>query len=177
MISTKIKNKKMTPEERKQKVKDLSKEHEEYFNSIDMSNSIYIPKMAYRPSGKDELHISFFPSELEKKKDVYTEFVSMQYNSEDPKRSLYLWKYNEHWMEEYELIESSSGFQRHIIHVGELKVINDVNSRNANKKEVKDILDFEKLPNPDEMTKEGQKWLQRIAIALENIAITLNKEK
>ena len=73
MITTKEKNKKMTPEERKQKVKDLSKEHEKYFNSIDMSNSVYIPKMAYRPSGKDELHISFFPSELEKGKKILKE--------------------------------------------------------------------------------------------------------
>ena len=64
-----------------------------------------------------------------------------------------------------------------MVPVGELKVINDVNSRNANKKEVKDILDFKNLPDPDEVTKEGQEWLQRIAIALENIAETLNKKK
>ena len=32
MITTKEKNKKMTPEERKQKVKDLSKEHEKYLD-------------------------------------------------------------------------------------------------------------------------------------------------
>jgi len=68
MISTKEKNIKMTPEERKQKVKDLAVEHDEYFNSIDMSSAVYIPKMAYRPTGKDELHVSFFPSELDKGK-------------------------------------------------------------------------------------------------------------
>jgi hypothetical protein len=31
-------------------------------------HALYIPKMAYRPPGKDELHVSFFPSELEKNK-------------------------------------------------------------------------------------------------------------
>ena len=82
--------------------------------------------MAYRPSGKDELHVSFFPSELEKEEDVYTEFVSIDYVSEDPKRSLYLLHYNPHWKSEYELITSNSGFQRHMIPVSELKVVNDV---------------------------------------------------
>ena len=34
----------------------------------------------------------FFPSELEKGQDIYTEFVSISYESEDPKRTLYLIK-------------------------------------------------------------------------------------
>ena len=38
--------------------------------------------MAYRPSGKDELHVSFFPSELQKDKDIYTEFVSFVSNKQ-----------------------------------------------------------------------------------------------
>ena len=53
-----------------------------------------------------------------------------------------------HWEEEYELIESSSGFQRHIIPVGELKVINDINSRNP---EVEKILDISDPTNPVEV--------------------------
>ena len=64
--------------------------------------------MAYRPTGKDDLHVSFFPSELEKNVDIYTEFVSIDYESEDPKRTLYLVKYNPHWKDEYEMITSSS---------------------------------------------------------------------
>tara|TARA_R110002020_G_scaffold36503_5_gene109821 strand:+ start:17252 stop:17776 length:525 start_codon:yes stop_codon:yes gene_type:complete len=128
MISTK--KKKMTPEDRKKKVSELRVEHEKYLDTVEGS-PLYIPKMAYRPSGKDELHISFFPSELEKKKDVYTEFVSKDYESEDPKRTLYLCKYNENWEEDYELMESNSGFQTHLVPVNSLKIINDVNSRNT----------------------------------------------
>jgi len=154
MISTK--EKKMTPEDRKQKVKDLHVEHENYFSSTDMSNSVYIPKMAYRPSGKDELHISFFPSELEKGNSIYTEFVSIDYESEDPKRTLYLWKYNKHWKEEYELIESSSGFQRHIIPVGELQVISDINSRNGVKKQIQNILSLDELKPSSNSNVEDQ---------------------
>ena len=158
----------MTPEERKEKVKELSAEHEKYFGTL-KHDFQYIPKMAYRPSGKDELHISFFPSELQKGKDIYTEFVSIDYESEDPKRTLYLWEYNAHWEEEYELIESSSGFQRHIIPVGELKVINDINSRNP---EVEKILD---ISEPSTDTNDIVSVLNRIADNLEHISYYLKK--
>tara|TARA_R100001463_G_scaffold130888_1_gene190579 strand:+ start:2694 stop:3245 length:552 start_codon:yes stop_codon:yes gene_type:complete len=155
MINTKnINNKDMglTPAQRKEKVAKLREEHQDYFDSNNKTNALYIPKMAYRPSGKDDLHVSFFPSELEKEDDIYTEFVSIDYNSEDPKRTLYLHKYNPHWKDEYEMITSSSGFQRHIIPVSELKVINDVTSRGPQKEE-KAILDFANpsLPNPDDV--------------------------
>jgi len=119
----------MTPEERKAKVKELREEHTNYFNKVNKLDALYIPKMAYRPTGKDDLHISFFPSELEKNEDIYTEFVSIEYNSEDPKRTLYLLKNNPNWKEEYELVTSNSGFQRHIVPASELKVINDVTDR------------------------------------------------
>jgi hypothetical protein len=170
MISTK--NKIMTPTERKAKVSKLREEHEDYFQKSGNTNALYIPKMAYRPSGKDDLHVSFFPSELEKKEDIYTEFVSIEYNSEDPKRTLYLHKYNAHWKEEYELVTSNSGFERHLIPVNELIIINDITSR---KEEIKAIFEIDALPNPDDITKDNQEWLKRIAIALESIAKSINK--
>ena len=134
----------MTPQERKAKVLKLKEEHEDYFQTMGMINALYIPKMAYRPSGKDELHVSFFPSELQKGRDIYTEFVSIEYDSEDPKRTLYLLKHNAHWAEEYETVTSSSGFERHIVPVTELKVINDVTDRNSPIKEPELVKDPEK---------------------------------
>ena len=159
----------MTPAERKKKVSELREEHEDYFQKNGNLNALYIPKMAYRPNGKDDLYVSFFPSELEKGEDIYTEFVSIDYESEDPKRTLYLHKYNKHWKEEYELVTSNSGFERHLIPVSELIVINDVTSR---KEESKTIFELEDLPNPDDNMKQ---YLKRIAIALESIAKQLNK--
>ena len=142
----------MTPEERKAKVLELRKEHRYYFEESNNKNALYIPKMAYRPTGKDELHVSFFPSELEKSRDIYTEFVSINYESEDPKRTLYLLKHNPHWKEEYELVTSNSGFQRHIVPVSELNVMNDVTSRylplNSGDPEVEQKA-FDALPNPE----------------------------
>tara|TARA_B100001173_G_scaffold305256_1_gene310412 strand:- start:330 stop:860 length:531 start_codon:yes stop_codon:yes gene_type:complete len=144
MISTKNKSY-MSPEERKAKVKELNKTHQKYFDENNLTDALYIPKMAYRPPGKDELHVSFFPSELEKEKDVYTEFVSIDYESEDPKRTLYLHRHNEHWRQEYELVESKSGYQRHLIPVSELVVVRDITDNAA-----KVIEDFANLANPDD---------------------------
>ena len=146
--------KKMTPAERKTKVEELLQEHMDYFNINSIDNPAYIPKMAYRPSGKDGLHVSFFPSELENNQDIYTEFVSIEYETEDPKRTLYLLKYNPHWKEEYELITSNSGFQRHIVPCDELKPINDVTSRGYDKQTAfEEGLDHKgeiELTDPDE---------------------------
>jgi len=133
----------MTPQERKEKVLELRKEHENYFQKEGNINALYIPKMAYRPSGKDELHVSFFPSELQKNRDIYTEFVSIEYDSEDPKRTLYLLEHNPTWDQEYEIVTSSSGFERHIVPVSNLKVINDITDRSKVKEAVS-------LTNPDE---------------------------
>ena len=162
----------MKPEERKAKVKELYKTHEQYFEDNNLADALYIPKMAYRPTGKDDLHVSFFPSELEKNEDIYTEFVSIDYESEDPKRTLYLHKYNPHWKDEYEMITSSSGFQRHIIPVSELKVINDVTSRAGSQ-----IIDFANpnLPNPDEnIVSEDSKLIDKLEDINQSI-ITLTK--
>ncbi len=144
----------MTPAERKAKVAKLREEHQDYFIANKMDDALYIPKMAYRPGGKDELHVSFFPSELQKEKNIYTEFVSIEYDTEDPKRTLYLIKYNPHWKEEYELITSNSGFERHIIPVSELKVVNDVTDRMNNiKTAMEEGFDhkgeFDAIPNPE----------------------------
>jgi len=158
----------ITPDQRKKKVADLKEEHEDYFQTEGKINALYIPKMAYRPGGKDELHISFFPSELEKEEDIYTEFVSISYDSEDPKRTLYLLKHNPHWREEFELSTSSSGFQRHLVSVSELKVINDVTSRG------KLVLDFADLPNPDNnFTSTGATSDSSLVDKLEEINQTL----
>jgi|TARA_R110000765_G_scaffold359272_2_gene449551 hypothetical protein len=165
---------KMTPQERKVKIKELLVEHADYFMVSKIDKPAYIPKMAYRPGGKDELHVTFFPSELENNMDIYTEFVSIDYESEDLKRTLYLLKYNPHWKDEYELITSNSGFQRHMVPVGELKVISDVVSR---KKEWVSATEENKaeinLTDPDE--RDIVNVLKGIEKALLSINQKLNK--
>lgn len=179
MITTKKNQKQsqMTPEERKQKVNLLKKEHEPYFNTLEIPDVLFIPKMAYRPSDKDDLHISFFLSELQKAQDIYTEFVSIDYDCEDPKRTLYLLKYNPYWKEEYELNTSNSGFERYLVPVSELKIINDISNRNNS--EIKSILKIEEIPDPDQTFSYIGivNALDRIANALERIESKLDNKK
>ena len=160
----------MTPTERKKKVEKLKELHEDYFQSIGDIESLYIPKMAYRPAGKDDLHISFFPSELKKEKDIYTEFIDIDYNSEDLKRTLYLLKYNPHWEKEYEINTSNSGFERHFIPVKELIIINDVISRNDKPKQLTLDDNFSEIKNPDNRS------VIDVLIGIEKVLLSMNKK-
>jgi predicted transcriptional regulator len=124
-----INTKNITAQERATKIDILRQEHQPYFDKIGKSNALFLPKMAYRPPGKDELYISFFESELKNECDIYTEFVSKQYDSEDPKRTLYLVKYNPFWKEEYELMTSKTGYERFFIPVSEIEPISTIADR------------------------------------------------
>ena len=165
MVTTKIKS--MTPQERKAKVLELRKEHEDYFQKENNLNALYIPKMAYRPSGKDELHVSFFPSEFQKGRDIYTEFVSIEYDSEDPKRTLYLLKHNPDWSNDYEIVTSSSGFERHIVPVSKLIVINDITDR----AKIDSLINpMPEIKNPDE------REIVDVLIGIERALLSINKK-
>tara|TARA_R110002153_G_scaffold251500_3_gene408856 strand:+ start:1687 stop:2184 length:498 start_codon:yes stop_codon:yes gene_type:complete len=160
----------MTPAERKKKVGKLREEHENYFQNIGEINALYIPKMAYRPSNKDELHISFFPSELKKGKNIYTEFVDIDYNSEDTKRTLYLLKHNKYWESEYELHTSNSGFERHLIPVKELTSVNDIVSRSTESKQLTLDDSFTKIVNPDDRS------IVDVLIGIEKALLSMNEK-
>jgi hypothetical protein len=164
----------ITTAERKQRTATLKEEHEAYFQTEGKINALYIPKMAYRPSGKDELYVTFFPSELENEEDIYTEFVSIDYVSEDPKRTLYRIDYNPHWKSECEMITSSSGFQRHLIPVSELVIISDVTDRNgkiSTSGMASEELTLFNLPDPDTSVTISEK--SQLVDKLEEINQTL----
>jgi len=129
MISTKSKQK-LTAEERKKRIQDLYEYQMEKFMHESVSDPLFIPKMAYKPVMKDEKHITFFASEIERAeyydvpKNIYTEFVSSEYIPEDPKRTLYKWVFNPHWRTEYDIIEATESIQeRYMIPVAELRVV------------------------------------------------------
>ena len=89
---------------------------------------------------------------------------------------MYLVKHNPHWKEEYELITSNSGFERHLIPVSELKAINDVTSRGQKftTKDIKEDFDKIKLPDP-ETGRDMLDVLKGIERALLSISNKLNK--
>ena len=140
------------PEDRKVKIAKLRELHQPIFEAIGMPGAIFIPKMAYRPKDKDELHISFFPSELMKGQDVYTEFVSREYDSEDVNRTLYKWKYNPHWQEEYDTTEPGSTGARYLVPVAELIVTKEEASDKKLDLKLDDIMDPDQDAPFDQLT-------------------------
>ena len=109
----------------KEKIALLREKHQFTFDALDISNALFYPKMAYRPYGKDELYVSFFVNELKREADIYTEFVSRDYVSEDSNRTLWMWRYNPHWEEEYETTEPNDlGHVRYLVPVSELIKVN-----------------------------------------------------
>lgn len=82
---------------KKDKIAALQKEHEAKFKALGLENPHYVPKVCYG----EPLVMPFFESELRVNKDVYTEKVSRDYISEDPTRTLYVWKHNPDWKNMY----------------------------------------------------------------------------
>lgn len=83
---------------KKEKIALLRTEHDKIFETLGISDPHYVPKVCYG----DPLVMPFFQSELRVGKDVYTEKVSKDYESEDPTRTLYMWKYNPDWKTAYQ---------------------------------------------------------------------------
>lgn len=143
-----------SPEDKKENLKKLKEFHKNTMGELGVSDYSLIPKLAYRPSGKTDLHISFFYSEISKGQDVYVEFTDRNNVPEDPDRTLYLWKFNPHFEEEYEKTEptAGTGHVRYLVPVEELKTIKKYSPEaivNTPKETVKKpALDFS-LPNPE----------------------------
>lgn len=113
------------PEDKREKLKSLRMHHQSLLDALDVSNAVFIPKMAYRPYGKTEVHISFFLNEINKGEDVYVEFTSRDLVPEDPERKLYKWRFNPHFQEEYEITEPNpqTGHVRYLVPVSELQIV------------------------------------------------------
>lgn len=143
-----------SPEDKKENLKKIKEFHKVTMEKLGASDYSLIPKLAYRPSGKTELYVSFFYSEISKGQDVYLEFTDRNNVPEDPERTLYLWKFNPHFEEEYEKTEPTegTGHVRYLVPVEELKVIKKYSPEAmiTTEKEVKlkPALDFS-LPNPE----------------------------
>lgn len=114
-------NIKLTSTERREKTEILIQEHFWKFDILKITNPLFIPKSAYIPRGKSEHFISFFPSELNRNEDIYTEFVSYDLTPEDPDRVLYKLKANPFYDEEYEKTDDTNF--RYLVPVKELERI------------------------------------------------------
>lgn len=137
------------PEDKREKLKKLREFHQQTLTDIGVPEATFIPKMAYRPYGKTEIHISFFLSEINKGDDVYVEFTSKELVPEDPERRLYKWRFNPHFEEEYDKTEpnSQTGHHRYLVPVDELVLI-PKNKTNETDKQEESSINFE-IPDPE----------------------------
>jgi hypothetical protein len=130
---------------RQEKTEELYAFHEWKFKLLGEDNPVFIPKCAYVPKFMSEQHIGFFLSELKKGKDIYTEFTSIDLESEDPTRTLYKWRFNPHYDEEYEKTEpAANGHYRYLVPVSEL-----IKIEMEQAVEVSEFPDFDEIMDPD----------------------------
>ena len=162
-----INTKKNTNEtlDKKAKIENLKSYHKKTFSKLGISNPFYSPKMAYYDSG--ERVISFFPSEVEKGEDIFTEFVSRDYDSEDESRTLYKWIYNPHYASEYRVTEPHSANHtiRYIIPVEELIVCSSTPN---------EIDEFD-MPDPDQDLPIDQLTIRDLAAILTGKPVSMKK--
>jgi len=136
---------------RKEKTEELVKHHQKVFDALGINSPLYIPKCAYRPYGKDDLYMGFFKSELSRGEDIYTEYVSIALDSEDPTRTLYKWSYNSFYDEEYETTDANAnGHVRYLIPVSELIKIKPETKTETKNTETQGLFpDFDDLMDSD----------------------------
>lgn len=110
------------PEDKRERLRLLREFHRPLFETLGIPDALFIPKLAYKPAGKNEKHLAFFASELAKGMDIYTEFADSEYEPQDPERRLYKWRFNPNYKEEYEVSETN-GTVRYYIPVAELILV------------------------------------------------------
>lgn len=112
--------------DRKKETEKLREKHQPTFEELGYPDAIFIPKMAYTLSGHG-LVIGFFENEIREGNDVYVEFVSKQLVPEDEKRTLYKFKGNLNYMEDYSTTtpDSKSGSVRFLVPVANLEKIKE----------------------------------------------------
>jgi hypothetical protein len=162
MISTADK-----PEDRKERLRKLREYHQVTLDYHGVPDGIFVPKMAYRPIGKTDLHIAFFASEISKGDDVYVEFTSKELIPEDTERRLYRWRFNPHFHEEYDATEPhpQTGHVRYLVPVDELELL----PRPKATETVVEESPFADLPDPNQDLPVNQMTIRDLA------AIMLNK--
>lgn len=127
---------KVSAEEKAIKTAKLREFHKGILDAIDY-DVVYRPKMFHKPKGKDTKHIIVFPSELKLQKDIYTEQIDHDGDSEDESRTLYKWPYDPDWANIYTPVtkEGEKSVSWYLIPVSDLVVVSI-----AKKDEIKETI-------------------------------------
>lgn len=112
--------------EKRARLTQMKEYHQPTFDRLGIKLPKFIPKWAYVPNGKEELHVAFFENELNHGADTYTEFADRDYMLQNPdKRELYKLRYNPHYATEYERLPAATegNNDRFLVPISELILI------------------------------------------------------
>jgi len=110
--------------DKKENGKKLREFHQPTFEKLGLVNPVLYGKLFYTPIGKTEKYTSLFFNEINKGADIYLEATNRDLIPEDDERTLYVWKLNPHFQEEYEMTEQEvTNSTRFLIPISELKVV------------------------------------------------------
>jgi hypothetical protein len=129
-----------TPLTKKEMALELLEHHIPMLNKLGISDPVYMPKFPFYSAEAQGQVVTFFPSELELKKDLYTEFADKNLELLSEKRELYKLRYNPYYDSEYikKGPHPSTGMYMYYVPVSELEVI-----------ELKEEDDDFNIPDPD----------------------------
>lgn len=102
----------MTPapvsaEEKNRRLVELKKYHQATLDAIG-HDVLYRPRRFFQAKENGVKSIILFPSELKLGKDIYTEQIDHDNNSEDESRTLYKWTYDPSWSEIYTQVKKGT---------------------------------------------------------------------
>ena len=115
----------VTAEEKAKRLVELRKYHQATLDAIG-HDVLYRPRRFFQAKENGGTKcIVLFPSELKLGKDIYTEQIDHDNNSEDETRTLYKWKYDNSWAEDYTQVRKGTTVW-YLIPVSDLEVVQHV---------------------------------------------------
>lgn len=137
--------------DKKARMQTLVEYHQKTFDALGIDDPLFVPTMAYKPYTKNELHVSLFPSQLKKGQDIYTEFVNKEFEPETEERTLYKWRYNKYWEEEYDSVElENSSDRRYLVPISELEAVAVLAKKEEVDSQIITFDTFDEIMDPDE---------------------------
>jgi hypothetical protein len=103
----------------------LKQRNEENFKNLGLLDPYFVAKLAYKPTGKNEMLVSMFISELERKDGVYIEFIDFDNHPVHDKPVLYKYRHNPYYKTEYvyDPPREKKNFETYLVPVSELEIV------------------------------------------------------
>ena len=153
-LSTKFNSggrKTLTPEERKEKVAELRKYHQPYFESLGKDKARFVGKVLF---GDPPHSAKFFEGELSNSSDLFVEWVTWDYQPEHD-RALYKYKYDPDFASKFPMETTERGFSMYTVPIEQFELVREgiktPKIEMVDPLPVQATLDFDfELTNPDE---------------------------